>query len=322
MMARKDNFAYSQTNKSGAGVFTYPANAASWWLQPSVEWQGKIGKNWTTNAGLRVVQWNYLPDNKKSETNIEPLANVGYRFDNNAALTFGYSLQSQMVSPQLTTPFEVGLTTGQFIHEKITKSHNINLGYHFSGAKNLVANVDAYYQNIFDASSLTLNELEPSNYSRLSKGRNIGVEIDVQQQLIKGFYWRVNASFYDSKYQNGTTWLNTRFNGHYITNGLIGKEWTFGAAKNRFLGVNGHVLLRGGYLDVYDNKQLKDYFRTDLNVYWKRSHARYSSTVQLDIQNVTNQQNDGWNYYDVRKKAVVAKTQLGLIPNLAYKVEF
>lgn len=322
--ARQDEFNYTEIQKISSSSATYPGNNSSWWIQPSAEWQGKFGKNWTTQAGLRVVQWNFLTNTKKNQTNLEPVANMNYRLENNSTLTLGYSLQSQMASPQLILPIYLKLGgSSEFGYENITKSNNFNLSYNFKLLKNLSANVEAYYQDIFNASNLTLNFLELGTTSSfITKGRNAGIEIDLQQQLTKGFYWRANASFYDSKYKNGTTLLDTRFNGHYITNGLIGKEWTLGSLKNRFLGVNAHVILRGGYLDAYTGKQLKDYFRTDLNVYWKKSHTRYSSTVQLDLQNVTNQLNEGWRYFDYHKGSVQTKYQLGLIPNLAYKVEF
>lgn len=319
--ARQDEFNYTETRKFSSSGATYPGSNSSWWIQPSVEWQGKFGKNWTTQVGLRAVQWNFLTNTKNNQTNIEPVANGYYHFDNNTALKFGYSLQSQMTSPQLTIP--VGLYTPfDYSYEYITKSHNLNLSYNFNLSRNLLASVETYYQNIFEASTLSLDDLEIAYGSGLTKGRNVGIEIDLQQQLSKGFYWRANVSLYDSKYKSGTTWVDTRFNGHYITNALIGKEWTLGSLKNRFLGVNAHVILRGGYLDEYTNKQLKDYFRTDLNVYWKKSHTRYSSTVQLDLQNATNQLNEGWRYFDYHKGSIQTKYQLGLIPNLAYKVEF
>jgi CarboxypepD_reg-like domain/TonB-dependent Receptor Plug Domain len=317
MTARKDDVTNIEIFKISAGTGTYQGNALSWWLQPSVEWQGKFGENWTTQAGVRLVQWNFLTNTKKNETNIEPMANAYYRFDNNAILKMGYSLQSQMAPPQLTILAGLNSHSATY-YENITKSNNFNVSYNFKLSKNLLASVEAYYQNIFEASTLSLNALEIAYGSSLTTGRNMGIEIDLQQQLTKGFYWRANASFYDSK--SGT--VNTRFNGHYISNVLIGKEWALGSEKNKFLGVNAHIILRGGYLDVYTNKQLKDYFRTDLNVYWKKNHARFSSTVQLDLQNVTNQQNEGWRYFDYHKGSVQTKYQLPTIPNLAYKIDF
>ena len=326
-VARKDDFQYTQTYKSGQANGVVPANQSSWWLQPSVEWQGKWTENWSTNVGVRLVQWNDLTDNKQNQTNFEPTANVQYLFDNSSNLTLGYSLQSQMVSPEFAIPAELGSLNGTNI-EKISKSQNLNLGYRFKLSKSLLANIEAYYQSIFKASIFTLNAYEvgneglPRGYGSVSEGRNAGVEIDVQQQLNKGFYWRANVSIFDAKYKLGTQWTDTQFNGHYISNLLVGKEWAIGSLKNKFLGVNLHTILRGGYYDSYSQQNLKDYFRTDLNVYWKRSHRRYSSTVQLDLQNVSNQQNEGWRYYDRRQGRTVTQYQLGLIPNLAYKVEF
>ena len=322
-VARKDDFQYVQTYKAGQTNEVLPANRSSWWLQPSVEWQGKWTENWSTDIGVRLVQWNNLSNNKQNQTNFEPTANVQYLFANNSNLTLGYSLQSQMVAPQFSVPAEIYSPT-IFNIENITKSHNLNMAYHFKVSKNILANVEFYYQSIFKASYSTLNGYDGGYGSSNQNitGRNAGIEIDVQQQLRKGFYWRANVSLYDAKYKNGSQWFDTQFNGHYISNALIGKEWTMGALKNRFLGVNLHTILRGGYLDFYTNQNLKDYFRTDLNVYWKRSHARYSSTVQLDLQNVSNQQNEGWRYFDRRQGKVLTSYQLGLIPNLAYKVEF
>ena len=325
MSARKDDFNYNEISKDGANKLAYTDNVASWWLQPSAEWQRQIDKNCTLQAGVRLVQWNYLPNNKKSETSVEPTMNLQYRLPNSSSINVGYSKSSQMVSPMLYLISEQSANQLRlpFYSEAITKSDNVNASYNFKLSKSLNANVEVYYQNISKASTLSLNIFDAGIYnSFISEGRNAGIEIDLQQKLIKGFYWRANASFYDSKYKSGTTWVDTRFNGHYITNGLIGKEWTRGSQKNRFLGVNAHVILRGGYLDAYTGKQLKDYFRTDLNVYWKKSHTRYSSTVQLDLQNVTNQLNEGWRYFDYHKGSVQTKYQLGLIPNLAYKVEF
>lgn len=67
---------------------------------------------------------------------------------------------------------------------------------------------------------------------------------------------------------------------------------------------------------------MKNYSRLDLNFYAKRSRKNWSSTFQLDIQNVLNNANEWATSYDNFQKKTVLKTQLGLIPNLSYKVEF
>ena len=42
----------------------------------------------------------------------------------------------------------------------------------------------------------------------------------------------------------------------------------------------------------------------------------------LDLQNVTNAQNPAFRYFDSRKGEVITKYQLGIIPNLSYRIEF
>ncbi|MBL7815048.1 MAG: TonB-dependent receptor [Saprospiraceae bacterium] len=321
IMARSDEFTSSKIVKISGGGSGNTVTQSSWWLQPSVEWQSKFGKKWTTNLGARMVQWIDLKFASKNETTLEPVANIEYQLSKNAQFNLGFSTQTQMVSPLVkNSAFD---TYPLSSIENITKSHNLNLAYQTRLFHNVLARVEAYYQYIFDASTLSINTFEIANkVSYATTGRNAGVEIDIQQRLVKGFYWRANATIYDAKYKLGSTWADARFNGQYITNVLIGKEWMFGAAKNKFLGVNVHTILRGGFIDVYSNQRLKDYLRSDLNVYWKVSHKRYASTVQLDLQNVTNQQNEGWRYYDYRQGRVLTKYQLGLLPNLAYKIEF
>jgi outer membrane receptor protein involved in Fe transport len=68
--------------------------------------------------------------------------------------------------------------------------------------------------------------------------------------------------------------------------------------------------------------KLKDYFRMDLRVYWKRNKPNFTRTWSLDIQNLANTQNEAYSYYDFRATKIVQQFQLGLIPVLNYKVEF
>ena len=321
MVARKDDFQLSAVQKTSSSSFTTPGSESSWWLQPSVEWQNRLTDALTVQAGVRLVEWLNLQNSKKNEATLEPTANIQYQVSRRSQLNLGFSTQTQMVSPQLTIPTEIWITLPSY-YENITKSHNLNLAYQTRVSKNILAKIEAYYQYIFDASTLSINSLESSYISSTATGRNAGIELDIQQQFVKGFYWRANASFFDAKYKVNTDWVDSRFNAQYVTNALIGKEWTFSSLKNRFLGVNAHTILRGGFIDPYRGQKLNDYFRMDLNVYWKVSHNRYASTVQLDLQNLTNQQNDGWLYFDRHQGKVLPKYQLGLIPNLAYKVEF
>ena len=113
---------------------------------------------------------------------------------------------------------------------------------------------------------------------------------------------------------------NLTYNSRYTSNALLGKEWTRGSLRNKFFGISGRAVLRGGFWQ--NGVQVKDYFRTDLNVYFKRNRKNWQSTIQLDIQNVTNRENEWTTVFDRLQGRTIAKKQLGLIPNVAYKVEF
>lgn len=46
------------------------------------------------------------------------------------------------------------------------------------------------------------------------------------------------------------------------------------------------------------------------------------TTLSLDLQNATNRQNTGGQYYDEGSNSIKYWYQAGLIPILAYKIEF
>ena len=107
------------------------------------------------------------------------------------------------------------------------------------------------------------------------------------------------------------------------------------------LGLNLRVVYLGGFREtpidevasafedktVYFEDQafsisLDDYFRTDLRVYFKRNRPRFSTTLALDIQNLSNQQNLSLSYFDTFQGQTLERYQLGLIPILSYRIEF
>ena len=69
--------------------------------------------------------------------------------------------------------------------------------------------------------------------------------------------------------------------------------------------------------------QNPNYFRTDLrlSIKWNRT-KRLTSTLSLDIQNISNRLNVLGQWYDTDASAIVTEYQNGLIPVLNYKVEF
>lgn len=324
------------------------------WIQPFVEWNGRAGEKLQYYVGFR-----YSALTKAKDFELEPTLGFQYSLGSNGDISFNFSNQSQSLSP-IVYAFPAAPLNSNF---HTTKSSNVNLTYHFAMKNKVGVDFGLFHQVISSipqaANLLTaLDELDNvrTSYSELANfatGRNIGAEIDFNGNLLRGYHWRFNTTIYNAKIintgllssvpssVNGKLERNSRYNGRYIVNALAGKEWTVGKNQNKFWGINGHILMRGGFREtpidetaskkanqtVYDytkpfSLQLKDYFRTDVSVYFKRNRLKWSSTLQLDIQNVTNQQNEAWHYFDRFQKKVVTKYQLGMIPNLSYKVAF
>jgi outer membrane receptor protein involved in Fe transport len=68
--------------------------------------------------------------------------------------------------------------------------------------------------------------------------------------------------------------------------------------------------------------QMPYYMRADAGVRLKRNYKHLTTTLSLDVQNVTNRQNVFNQYFDTVTKEVKYGYQAPLIPILAYKVEF
>jgi hypothetical protein len=197
--------------------------------------------------------------------------------------------------------------------------------------------------SVLNATETTGNLLSITQYSGL--GENKGLELSAEHYLQDDWFLAANATIFNSRYQGGDKiWHDTRWNLGHLANFTLGKEWYKERAegKIRAFGLNGRVVWTGGFREmpidtvaslgakstIYNTYsaytiQLPDYFRIDLRIYWKRSLGnRRNSTFAMDFQNVTNQQNVAYHYYDPFTKKIETKHQLGLIPGISWRLEF
>jgi len=133
---------------------------------------------------------------------------------------------------------------------------------------------------------------------------------------------------------------NTRFNGNYIITLITGKDFV-NETKAKTFGINIKTIYAGGMRNtpidfaasqlqgytVFKEKeaytlQNKPYFRTDLRVSMKWNRKHFTSTLSLDIQNISNRLNVYNQGYDEEKNKIITYYQTGLIPVLNYKIEF
>jgi len=177
------------------------------------------------------------------------------------------------------------------------------------------------------------------------RGRHYGIEITVERLFNNGLFWNTNLTFLKVDYTGSDkVWRQSRWSAGNIANITVGKEWLIApkGARLRTFGVSGRATYRDGFLDVpvtadrnpFDTrvrvqnapvytKRLPDFYRIDLRCYWKRHIAdRRNSTFAIDFQNVTNARNVAYYYYEPFTQKTATKLQLGLIPNLSWKLEF
>jgi outer membrane receptor protein involved in Fe transport len=173
------------------------------------------------------------------------------------------------------------------------------------------------------------------------KGRNYGIELSLEKYLSHNYYFLLSSSLYKSKYTaSDNIERNTRFAGNYVNNLVAGKDFIYSRGSRR-LGLNLKIALAGGFRDtpidtdksrqsgytVYIEKQAFSYqfpafFRTDARISYQWNKRHHTSTLSLDIQNVTNRINVYDRYYDPLQDKIVSQSNNGLIPVLNYKIEF
>jgi hypothetical protein len=237
-----------------------------------------------------------------------------------------------------------------------TKSHHLVLGYDWSPIKDWRLKAEVYYQYLFDAPVNTFS----SSYSMLNTGasfktdledqltnggtgQNYGAELTIEKFFGNGYYGLFTSSLYRSKYTGSDgVERNTAFNGKYVYNILTGKEWNIGKDKRNKISVDFKFTNAGGraytpinltasntegrevlstdaYSAYYDN-----YFRMDVkaNYTFNSRKRKLSQTISLDIQNVTNHENVFSERYDGTNQTISTTYQLGLFPNVIYKLQF
>lgn len=308
----------------------------------------------TLNAGIHS-QYFFL----NASSSLEPRLGLKYELNTKSSLNFGYGLHAQMQPINVYfLQSQNGDGTYSYNNEDLdfTKSHHLVLGYDWNFLKDWRLKAEVYYQSLFDVPVNTFS----SSYSMLNTGssfrtdledkltnagtgENYGVELTIEKFFSAGFYALFTSSLYSSTYEGSDgVERNTAFNGKYVYNVLAGKEWKIGSDKRNKISVDFKFTNAGGraytpinltasnavgrevlstdaYSDFYEN-----YFRVDLktNFTINSPKKKLSQTISLDIQNITNHDNVFSQSYDSNNQDISTTYQLGLFPNVVYKLQF
>lgn len=313
-----------------------------------------FNNRWSINAGLHA-QYFFLNASKA----VEPRLGIKYDLNEKSSFNFGYGLHAQ-VQPINVYFLQSQNANGTISYNNenldFTKSHHFVFGYDINPVKDWRLKAELYYQYLYDVPVNTFS----SSYSMLNTGasfkteledqltnagtgQNYGVELTIEKFFSKGYYGLFTSSLYSSKYTGSDgVERNTAFNGKYVYNILAGKEWSVGNDKRNRISVDFKLTNAGGraytpidltasqasgrevlnsdaYSGFYDN-----YLRMDVKVNYtfNSKKRKLSQTLSLDIQNVTNNDNVFSQKYDNQSQAIRTTYQLGLFPNVVYKLQF
>ncbi len=315
------------------------------------QFQYKFSDRLTANAGLHLQNISL-----NNQVAIEPRIGARYLLDDVSNISFGYGLHSQ--AQPLATYFRRTIATDGSTNLtnkdlKFTQSHHIVLGYNRVFGSHTRLRTEAYLQELYNAPV----EARPTSYSMLNygadfnypdrdslqstgRGRTFGIEATLERTFSNGYYFLITTSVYDSRYQGSdNVWRNTAFNSNWLVNVLGGYEvklsktfvlafdtkvTTGGGRYYTPFDVTASTIARSGIQDVGNayGKRFEDYFRIDFKTTLRANVGRVTHEFFVDIQNITNRQNPFSKTWNTEKNRESTIPQLGLFPNVNYRVVF
>jgi len=336
----------------------YQSTSPALLAQAFVQWKYKMSNRLTLNAGLHSQYFSL----SNSVSPIEPRIGLKIATSDNSVLALGTGMHSQH-HPLYIYAYHQLDTLGQKVY------HNMNMDFirslhsviSFSTKikKSMSFKTELYYQYLYNV-PVTVN---PSSFSVLNQGSgfarffpdslentgsgyNYGIEFTVQKFFDKSFFFMTTLSLYDSKYvdSKGVT-RSTDFNGNYIANGLVGKEFKLGKSDKHTMSLGLKVTYAGGkrygnvnvpmsdslkelvFLDSgYNENRFDDYFRLDAKINYTFNAKKVTHEFGLDLVNVLNWENVlGLTYTpnsDNPLEPFAQRNQLGFLPIFYYKIDF
>lgn len=188
-----------------------------------------------------------------------------------------------------------------------------------------------------------MDGVAPSGLVADGSGTNKGVNVQVERSFLSSFYILGGGSLYSSAYKDSElSGYSTRFDGRYAVQVTAGNERQREEARSRkAFGVHARFMMLGGLreypIDVASSRlagrtlydysapyavQLKDYWRADLRLSWRKDKPGYTRTIAIDVQNVAATKNEAYRYFDAFQDQVVTQYQVGIIPVLVYRIDF
>ncbi len=321
-------------------------------MQAYASWKYRISEQLTFTSGVHWMQFNL-----NNESSIEPRISTKWQFSPNQSIFAGFGIHSQMAALPVyfsNITDENGVVTEPNRGLGFMKARHYVLGYDRQISQNVYFKLETYYQDLYN---IPVENDPNSSYSLLNSvsgftdralvnegtGYNYGLELTLERFFSRNYYYLVTASLYESKYKalDGIT-RSTMFNGNYLSNVLVGKEFYLGSGnKNKVLSLNIKASLFGprnitpidlessrelGRTVWYENdaysKSGEHVWKVDFGATYSWNRPKTRQEIKLDVQNITGNQAVIDEYYDSVTKEIETSEQLPLFPVLMYTIEF
>ena len=329
-------------------------NGSTQLYQAYAQWKKRMNEKLTVTGG---VHGSYLALNGKYS--IEPRAAASYEVGRQKyTLAAGLHSKPEHISTYLFQNKAQGVeATYPNKNLDLQKALHIVGGYETRLPWSMRLKAELYYQHLNDVpvemdSTSGFSMINAENiYSLMATkqgmasvgtGENYGIDLSIERPFTNNYYVLLSGSIYKSTYKDymGKEY-NTRYNRGYQVNLIGGKEFKISASGTKVFGLNGKLLYSGGLreseIDVERSmaneqteiipgsnftKQGKAYFRADIGLYFKVNRTRATHSIHFEAQNVTNNQNYYFSYFDTRAGKVKEVYQLGFLPNISYRLDF
>ncbi|MCB0697066.1 MAG: TonB-dependent receptor, partial [Chitinophagaceae bacterium] len=348
---RLDNNFYDESQDVWKSVLK--GDGSTQFYQAYAQWKHRMSEHMTLTGG---VHGSYYALNGKYS--IEPRVAAVYTSGKNTwSVATGLHSKPEHISTYLFQNNQQGqAATYPNKNLDLLKAYHAIAGYERLLPLKMRFKTEVYYQYLYD---IPVEKNSNSGFSIINAmdiyslyntnqlvstgtGQNYGIDMSIERPFADNYYLLATASLFKSTYTDyyGDVY-NTTFNRGYQLNIVGGKEFVVDRKGRKILGLNGKVLYSGGMrqspIDIstsrqtgetvyipkqYFTDQVPAYYRFDLGVYYKINRKRVTHSIQLDIQNVTNRANFYYSYYDNKAGAVKTVNQLGIFPNIAYRIDF
>lgn len=322
-------------------------------LQYYAQFKYRLSEAFSIIGGLHGMRFD-----ANNSSALEPRLSAIYQLPANQSISVSYGMHSQLQPmPVYFQTFDETDNIRDSTNRKLdlTRAQHFVAGYEWRFLPGWRLKAEAYYQYLYNvpvervSSGFSMLNAGadfgfPDKVGLINKGTgtNKGVELTVERFLNNGYYFLFTTSLFDSKYK-GSDGIerNTAFNYKYVVNALAGREWKLGNSSAftvdiRLSTIGGRYAtpvdvsasLAAGYqildTDNYNSQHLSDYFRLDTKFGYRTNSKRrkLSSTLYLDLQNVTNRRNIFLLQYNQAKGIASPIYQIRFFPDILYRIQF